>query len=215
MASRKILAVLAASAAIAAGGAAQAAGHRTAVQPNRGLNSPNQPIVQRSDFALDLNAGNGLQPGEQGRLDAWFRSLGIGYGDHVSIDGPYASPQTRGDIAAVAADYGLLLSDGAPITAGAPQPGSVRVVVSRSTAYVPNCPNWQTHDYPTDTSANYGCAANTNLAAMIADPNDLVLGQTGSMTRDGTTAIKSIKVYREAQPSGAKGLTAPSTTGSH
>ena len=215
MASRKTFAILLGFSAIAGAGAAHAA-HRAPAAPeaNHGLNSPNQPVVRRTDFALDLNAGNGLAPSEQGRLDAWFHSLGLGYGDRIFVDGD-AYGRARADVAAVAADYGLLLSDGAPISAGAPAPGTVRIVVSRSTASVPNCPVWRGHDSPTETSANYGCAINSNLAAMIADPNDLVLGQAGSAVSNAATAAKAIKTYREAPPTGAKGLIDTSTTGSH
>jgi pilus assembly protein CpaD len=54
---------------------------------------------------------------------------------------------------------------------------------------------------------------NSNLAAMIADPSDLVLGQAGAGVRDTGQAAKAIKVYRETAPSGIKGL-AKETSGS-
>jgi pilus assembly protein CpaD len=41
---------------------------------------------------------------------------------------------------------------------------------------------------------------------MIADPNDLVLGQTGSSATDAATGSKAIRAYRDAAPSGAGGL---------
>ena len=66
---------------------------------------------------------------------------------------------------------------------------------------------------PSSTSANYGCSTNSNLAAMIADPSDLVLGQAGSGTRDTGTAAKAIKVYRDTPPSGIKGLDKATTQG--
>ena len=44
------------------------------------------------------------------------------------------------------------------------------------------------------------------LAAMIADPNDLVLGQTGSSDGDSIASNKAIKAYRTAAPSGTQGL---------
>lgn len=175
---------------------------------NRGLDSVNQPVVVRSDFTLDLaSRGNGLSPVERGRLAAWFDSLGLGYGDRVSVDDPLAGDGTRRDIARVAAEYGLLLNYGAPITVGRVEPGNVRVVVSRSTASVPGCPHWQGRGGVNSTSPNYGCATNSNLAAMIADPSDLVLGQAGSGTGDASTAAKAIKVYRDTAPTGSKGLT--------
>lgn len=188
-------------------------------RPNRGLDSLNQPVVQRTDYVLDLAGGaNGLSPDERARLAAWFGSLGLGYGDRVFVDGDYGFGGGRDDVARVAAEHGILLSEGAPVTAGAVAPDTVRVVVSRSTATVPGCPNWHKGDWPegpSATSSNYGCAVNSNLAAMVADPSDLVLGQTGSGTGDATTASKAIQVYRQAPPTGTKGLSDTETRGNN
>jgi pilus assembly protein CpaD len=182
--------------------------------PARGLDSLNQPVVSRTDFALDLQAQeDGLSALDRSRLGAWFASLGLGYGDRVFVDEGYGPGPARYDVARVAADYGLLLSDGAPVTAGSVAPGSVRVIVSRSTASVPGCPNYRNESGPSSTSSNYGCAINSNLAAMIADPQDLVLGQEGSVTGDPRTVSKAIKVYRERPATGAKGLPEVSTKG--
>ena len=182
--------------------------------PNRGLDSINQPVVQRTDYVLDLpSRDEGLSVIEGSRLGAWFSSLGIGYGDHVWVDDPNGYSSARDEVAQIAAEYGLLLSGGAPITEGAVPAGSIRVIVGRSVATVPNCPNYKSSG-PSSTSPNYGCAVNSNLAAMIADPTHLVLGQAGSGTGDATTATKAIKVYRDAPPTGTKGLTATTTGGS-
>ncbi len=181
--------------------------------PERGLDSLNQPVVERSDFVLDLaGADVGLSPADRARLDQWFETVGLGYGDHVFVDDGPGDSAGRHDVARTAAEYGLLLSDGAPITAGEVSPGTVRVVVSRSVAYVPNCPNWKVRG-PSSVSSNYGCAVNSNLAAMIADPNDLVLGQSGSVTGDANVSSKAIRLYRQTAPSGAKGLSEVSTRG--
>lgn len=181
---------------------------------NRSLYSVHQPVVQRTDYALDLQTqGDGLTAAERGRLHAWFASLGLGYGDRVWIDEPYGPTLAREDVARAAAEWGVLLGDGAPVTNGAVQPGSVRVIVSRSTASVPSCPKWTGKGGINSLSPNYGCATNSNLAAMIADPSDLVLGQEGSGTSDGAHGAKAIKVYREAPPTGQKGLTEASTGG--
>jgi pilus assembly protein CpaD len=181
------------------------------VEPNRTLYSRNQPVVQRTDFVMDLQTqGEDLSAAERGRLGAWFESLGLGYGDRIFVEGPYGG---REGVERVAADYGLLLGDGAPVMPGQVQPGSVRVIVSRSTASVPDCPNWEDAGGPSSTSSNYGCALNSNLAAMIADPGDLVLGQTGSSTNDAATASKAIRVYRDAKPTGTEGLKEAATRG--
>ena len=52
----------------------------------------------------------------------------------------------------------------------------------------------------------YGCAVNGNLAAMIANPQDLVYGRDGSGLSDALTSTKAVDSYRNAVPTGTKGL---------
>ena len=84
---------------------------------NRGLESVHQPVVSRSDYALDLGvAGGALASGEQQRLAGWMATMRLGYGDRVAIDDPAAEGyRARTDVAAVVARYGLLLSNDAPL----------------------------------------------------------------------------------------------------
>lgn len=183
--------------------------------PERGLDSLNQPVVQRTDYVLDLQSRDGgLSALERGRLRGWFATLGLDYGDRVFVDEPYGPGPAAADVARVTSEFGLLVNEGAPLTGGQVQPGIVRVIVSRSVASVPGCPAGADIHGPSSTSVNYGCGVNSNLAAMIADPQDLVLGQAGSVGVDGTVASKAIKVYREAAPTGTKGLQ-ESAKGSH
>jgi len=183
--------------------------HDRPTEAMRGVESVNVPVVSRSDYALDLAApGGSLPSSEAGRLDGWFRSLQLGYGDSIYVDGPDAY-SARADVARVAGQYGLLVSNGAPVTAGAVQPGTVRVVVSRARASVPGCPNWSVPSQPNLQNAsmsNYGCAVNSNLAAMVADPVDLVSGREGSGVGDTQTATKAVESYRSATPTGKSGL---------
>ena len=150
--------------------------------PDRGLSPVNAPVVHRADYALDLAAPDGsLSSSERARLDAWFRSMQLGYGDSIYVDGAY-SEAARGDVARVAGQYGMLISTGSPVTQGAIPPGSVRVVVSRARAEVPNCPNWSVPAQPNTnnrTMSNFGCGVNSNIAAMVANPEDLIHGPEG------------------------------------
>ncbi len=177
--------------------------------PSRGLDSVNVPVVTRADYAFDAAAPDGsLAPGEQARLDAWFGGLNLGYGDHIYVDGAYADA-ARADVARVAGRYGMLLSQGSPVAQGVVNPGSVRVLVSRTRASVPNCPNWSDQSKPNwgnHTMPSYGCAVNGNLAAMIADPNDLVWGREGDGYDMADTASRAIRSYRNATPTGEGGL---------
>lgn len=180
----------------------------------RGVSAVNVPVVERSDFALDLAApGGSLPSSEAARLDGWFQSLQLGYGDAIYVDGADAYG-ARGDVARVAAKYGLLVSQGAPVTATAVAPGNVRVVVSRTRASVPGCPNWSVPSQPNFKNAQitgFGCSVNGNLAAMIANPEDLIHGQDGSGVGDPRTATKAVDTYRKAPPTGSGGLQAIST----
>ena len=181
---------------------------------NRGVESVNVPVVTRADYAFEVAAPDGSLPSsEAGRLDAWFRGLDLGYGDSVYVDGPYAAA-ARNDVARVAGNYGLMVSTGAPVTVGMVAPGTVRVVVSRARASVPNCPNWSRPGAPSTANemmSNFGCGVNTNLAAMIANPEDLVHGREGSGVGDNRTAVKALQYYRSAPPTGTTGLKEIST----
>jgi pilus assembly protein CpaD len=180
-----------------------------AQQADRGVASVNIPIVTRADYVFDAAApGGALAPGEAERLDGWFRGLDLGYGDTIFVDGAYG-PAARGQVAQVAGRYGMLVSAGAPVNPGAVPADSVRVVVSRNRAVVPNCPNWDRPAAPdpeNHSMSNYGCAVNSNFAAMVANPVDLVHGREGNGVGDTATAAKAVQLYRSTPPSGSKGL---------
>ena len=176
---------------------------------NGGVDSVYQPVVQRTDYVFDLQtAGDGLARGESQRLAGWMGAMRLAHGDRVSIDDGGDGSTGRDEIAAQAALYGLLLSDKAPVTMGQIAPGTVRVVVTRMTAGVPGCPDASRQyqpDYSASTTSNYGCASNSNLARMVADPSDLVRGVPGAPTSDPATGTKAIKALRDAAPSGGGG----------
>lgn len=183
---------------------------------NRGLESVKQPVVARTDYVFDAATdGSYLASGEQARVAGWLASLRIGYGDRIYVDDPNGSG-ARTQVAAEANRYGLTLSDHIPVTAGAVAPGTVRVIVSRMQASVPGCPDRSVlgkPDFAGQTDSNYGCAVNSNLAAMVARPEDLVRGQPGAPTSDPVTNYKAIDTLRKATPTGAGGLKAESTGG--
>ncbi|KQN36593.1 pilus assembly protein CpaD [Sphingomonas sp. Leaf407] len=187
--------------------------------PNRGVESVHQPVVSRAAYAMDLAAGPaGLATGERARLAGWLDTMRLRYGDEVGVDaGGSADPAVRADVAAEAARHGLLLADMVPPVAGVIEPGTVRVVVSRMTAAVPGCPDTSRlsqPNYGAHTSSDFGCAVNTNLAAMVAAPGDLVRGQRDMGTTDTITGTKAIGALRRAAPSGNGGGQITNSVGS-
>ena len=184
---------------------------------NRGLESLNQPVVSRANYTLDVASyGGGLPLPEQRRLAGWFDTLDLRYGDRIAVDDPGASGATREAVAAIAARYGLLVGEDAPVTTGQIAPGTVRIVVTRSSATVPNCPNWSAKsdtNLNNATYSNYGCAVNSNLASMVADPEHLLHGAKGSGETVVMSSSKAIGSYREAKPTGEKGLKQNTTEG--
>lgn len=180
----------------------------------RGVEPLNVPVVTRADFVFDAAAPDGrLSASERARLDGWFAGLGLGYGDSVYVDAGYAE-RAKADVAQVAGRYGLLLRDGAPVVQGETAPGTVRVVVSRTRASVPNCPNWgQPSERTLDNIqlSNLGCSVNSNLAAMIANPEDLVHGQEAGSVVDSRAATRAVDMYRKKAPTGQGALPGVST----
>jgi pilus assembly protein CpaD len=176
---------------------------------NRGVSSIHQPVVTRADYTLDVGVDdNGLRYGEERRLSAWFDSLQMGYGDRLSVDDPAATPKHRAAIAEVASHYGVLVDRTPPVIEGAVPPGTARVIITRSSAEVPHCPDWRRDSQPefeSSTTSNFGCAANANLAMMVANPQDLIVGQAGSPTRDARSVTKAVKTYRDYVPTGVAG----------
>lgn len=181
---------------------------------NRGLESVHQPVVARQDYTLDVQtAGYGLAPGEAARLNGWLGAMKLRYGDKVAIDDPTSARGVHDEVARVVASYGLVLSDARPVTAAPVTPGSARVVVSRMQASVPGCPDWtrnSSQEFDSNTSSNFGCATNSNLAAMVANPEDLVHGEAVGVT-DQIRAGKAINAFRAAPPSGAGGTSGGGT----
>jgi pilus assembly protein CpaD len=185
---------------------------------NRSLESVHQPVVRNAIYAFDvMTDGGDLPPSEQARLQGWFDAMQIRYGDRISIEDPsqYGNSAAARTINAMIAREGLLTSSAVPVTSGTIAPGGLRVIVTRASASVPGCPDWSSR-YATNvnnsTSANYGCATNSNLAAMVADPNDLIKGATNE-GNDPSAGTKPIRTYRDKAPSGAGGLKGTSTQG--
>ncbi len=180
----------------------------TAGTSNRSVESVHQPVVERNAYVFDVSTlpGGGLAISEQRRLLSWFDALDLRYGDRISIDDPADSSTTRSAVEAVAARFAIAVADPAPVLDGQVTPGTARVIVNRSVASVPGCPDWsdkKDSNLANATSPGYGCAVNANLAAMVADKDDLVRGARGSGSTVVMTSTKAIETFRAKIPTGA------------
>lgn len=180
-------------------------------EKNRSLQSERQPVVSYQSFTYDVRTGSGdLTADERSRLEGWFSSIGLGYGDHISIAaGSYASSGARDGIGNVVARRGLLIEEDETATAGTAPDGAVRLVIRRAIATVPGCPNWSDTaetDMSAGASRNYGCGVNTNLAAMIANPEDLVRGASTDSDLRTARSNRAIQSWSTQTLTGAGGL---------
>ena len=87
-------------------------------------------------------------------------------------------------------------------------------LVSAIGATVPGCPDWRDKDLPASEgqSSNYGCATATNLAAMVADPNDLLRGRSTDGS-DPARTVRALKAWREGGQTGQAGIAKVSSKG--
>jgi pilus assembly protein CpaD len=185
------------------------------IPTNRSLESIHQPVVERVNYTVDVATGpGGLSYPEQRRLADWFEAMDLRYGDRIAIDDPLKSESTRAAVEALAGRYGLLVCDDAPTTQGYVNAGTARIVVTRAKASVPGCPDWSAkNDFNPNnaTTSNYGCAVNSNIAAMVADPEHLLKGAAGRGDTVVMSNSKAISAYRDQKPTGVGDVKAVST----
>jgi pilus assembly protein CpaD len=199
---------------------APVAGCATDQPHNRGVESVHQPVVSYASYIFDVSVGDDgrLSPAERARFEGWLDTIDIRYGDRVALATESGSfdHAMRDGIATVVARHSLILEDDATAQAGRAPAGSVRVIVRRASASVPGCPDWRSkaeNDGMGAASSNFGCATNGNLAAMVANPDDLVRGQTAESDLRTATANKGIAAWRDKTATGAGDLKSASVGG--
>ena len=167
---------------------------------NTSMYSVHQPVVERTNYTIDLASdGDGIAVADQKRLNEWLDVLDLRYGDRISIDSDdgNGNEDAARDVRAAAAERGIMVTQGAPATPGIIAPGNIRVVVTRSQASVPSCPDHRTdgQNFNAGNNSNYGCAINSNLAAMVADPEDLVRGRDNKRL-DSNSSKAAVNAYK-------------------
>jgi pilus assembly protein CpaD len=132
-------------------------------------------------------AAGKLSASEETSLTAFAAASGLRYADRLTlrVSEPNMATDYRNAINTVLGRFGLAI--GNVETATGLQPGIAMLAVSRPTVSLPEC---GVHDGPNnfnvnnENQSNYGCAVRSNLAAMVANPADLISGNK----LDGQTA---------------------------
>jgi pilus assembly protein CpaD len=175
---------------------------------------PKRTKVELVTFDHDIHFARGAKavaPGEAVGLASFLKSNAIGDNDTVTVGSPDGSSSLAAarQTAVLAAlknfhVHAVATADTAPAS------GSVRIHVSHAVVTAPRCPDWSKPeaDEPTNApSSNYGCSNEANLAAMVADPTDLIEGKASDKA-DGVALARGVDLYRSGNLS--KTLTANS-----
>lgn len=187
---------------------------------NPSLNIQYAPRIATEEITYDMrfNIKNDMTALQIRTHEAFLRSLGLRYGDRIFIDDPEpnGARDRRAAVSALLAKFGLIPETEAVVTTGFIAPNAVRIVVRRAKASVNNCPSWSDStsiNKGMNMMNNTGCASASNLAAMVADPNDLVDGRPYKGS-EAQSIVKAVQAYHETPAAQSADLaTAPSTKG--
>lgn len=154
-------------------------------------------------------SGSELSSLDKARLRAFAESyLNGGYGP-LTVMGPSGSSNDRNgqDRSAAVREFlhetGVDWSaiNGAAYRAGDDRSSELVLSYTHYVATASDCGVWTgltARDYGNLRSPNFGCATQNNLAAMVADPHDLVEAQP-STAPDAASRIRAINAYRQGE----------------
>ncbi len=132
-----------------------------------------------TQFDLRFAPGSGaLASVDAARLQHAAATGEINPSDRVMVDvagAPYLAKQRFASVSALLLRYGIVPVAGEQ---DAP-PNHAIVAVQRTLVTLPPCPNWSKRpysDFTNQPSSNFGCATETNLGMMVANPTDLASG---------------------------------------
>ena len=137
-----------------------------------------------------------LSPADAARLMHLAATGGIAASDRVTIaaaGSPHLAQARAGAVLALLQHYGIVAL---ATTDNGPANRAV-VAVTRTLVTLPPCPNWSRPsqpDFANQPSSNFGCATETNLGMMVANPTDLAGGlPAGGMA--GIPAAAAVNRY--------------------
>ncbi len=112
---------------------------------------------------------------------------------HRGGGAPHLAEERVGAVSALLLNYGVAAIPGT----GNEPPNRAVVEITRTLVTLPACPNWSKPsgtDFGNQPSSNLGCATETNLGMMIANPTDLATGLRLT-TANGQPASAAVNRY--------------------
>lgn len=170
--------------------------------------------VQRLTHDIRVDEAGRISSVEARSVQDFLTAIRAGYGDDISVENPRDLAGVRDALVPVIGRFGLSLTGAAAPTGAALQPGTVRLVVSRSLVQLPACPDWSNGSNPNFANAslsNFGCANRTNLGLMVADPADLERGRALDGV-DAATITRGITWQRDYKSKGFEGMPSGAAT---
>jgi pilus assembly protein CpaD len=179
---------------------------------NTSLSPTRIPTVSVDQISHNLYFTNNRISGpEEAALLAFLRTVGPRFADRIAIEDP--NPENADErIAALTKILGRMGVGVASVKRATDlAPGISRIVVSRASVTMDECPDWNDetlNTYRGAASSNYGCASRSNLARMVADPTDMLEGRPLN-GQGGATVAEPVARWNKRN-----GATNSSTTGS-
>ena len=134
------------------------------------------------------------------QFDAFMRSIKLGYGDEVVLTG--SAPNRRDAMAAYIQRLGIPVRIESESGSQAQlASNTVDVTVNRHVVTPPSCPNWSNFDGDENRNtpgSNYGCAVDSSLGYMVANPSDLIQGRTMGPAHS-TPLIEAQRRYQQGK----------------
>jgi pilus assembly protein CpaD len=152
------------------------------LRDNAGVEPIHKANVAFEERSHPISFADGkLSKNESASLQAFIAASGLTYADRLTlrISEPNMAADYRMAANMVLGRFGLSVGN-VEASAGM-KPGAAMLTVSRATVTLPQC---GVHDGPAtfnvnnENASNYGCATRSNLAAMAANPTDLISGNT-------------------------------------
>lgn len=154
--------------------------------------------------------GADLAAADAVRLRRMAASGRIGPRDRVTIAAsgpPHLAEERAGTVSTLLLHYGIVAIPAAANTA----PNRGRLEVIRTLVTLPPCPNWSkssSYDFGNQPSSNFGCATQTDLGMMVANPSDLAGGLplSGAAGQPAAAAVNRYLNDKVALPTGNTAL---------